>query len=75
MSVVEQEIVEKFQQLDSETQSRIMETLHQIQEPTLDFGAWRARVATFHSKLRAAYGENYVIGGQELLDELREEAS
>ena len=74
MTTVEQEILEKFQQLDSESKRRILASLEQeVNAPTMDLGQWLEQATGFRGRLRAKYGQGHFFGTQTLLDEVREE--
>jgi thiamine pyrophosphokinase len=82
MNVLEQEmqeIVERFQRLNHEQQLDLIGILdvvaHEITAKPFDYNHWFGQLDSIHDQLRARYGENYTVGSQSLLDELREEAS
>jgi hypothetical protein len=77
MSTIEAEIVERFKQLDNSAKHRVLHLLeHQTEaESTFDFDSWLQRVQVLQAEIHATYGEEYTVGSQQLLDELREEAS
>ncbi|MCB9436871.1 MAG: hypothetical protein H6673_07735 [Anaerolineales bacterium] len=78
MSALEQEVIEKFLQLDEQAQQRVLVVLNSHQDdvqPKLSLGEWLARASAFREQLAATYGPDYEVGSQALLDELREEAS
>lgn len=78
MSALEQEVIEKFLQLDEQAQQRVLVVLKRHQDdiqPKLSLGEWLVHANAFREQLAATYGPDYAVGSQALLDELREEAS
>lgn len=78
MNTLEQEVIEKFHQLDKAAQKRVRELIAQETEPpaeSFDYDAWWAEVEALQADIRARIGDSGTIGSQSLLDELREEAS
>lgn len=78
MGVLEQEIFEKFRQLDDETKLRLaqelMQEAHHAQKK-LSLGEWIEKSEAFREEFRRNHGNDYRVGIQEILDEVREEAT
>ena len=75
MHVIEQEIIEKFQQLDPEAKQRILHALSDSIRRSFDYDKWWDEVNTLQAEIRNRLGANATIDAISLLDELREEAS
>jgi len=78
MSALEQEIIDKFRQLDHSARQRVLATIEREAEPeqvAFDYAAWWAEVDTLQADIRSRIGESGTVGALSLLDELREEAS
>lgn len=75
MGTLEQVIFDKVRILDTEQQQRVLDFLESIEPKAFDFEAWWRGIHELQAALRQEYGENYTIGVQDLLDEVREEAS
>lgn len=78
MSTLEQEVIEKFHQLDKAAQKRVRELIEQETKTdavAFDYDAWWAEVEALQADIRARIGDTGTIGSLSLLDELREEAS
>lgn len=75
MSVLEQEIIQKFQQLESDAKQRILQALTNTMETSFDYNTWWAEIETLQSNIQARLADSSTIGTLSLLDELREEAS
>lgn len=73
MTALEQEIFEKFQQLDRDTQQRLIERLQGEISTTFDWNDWIARVHALQSEVRAAHGKDYRVDVVSLLREIRED--
>ncbi|MFQ3645868.1 MAG: hypothetical protein SNJ80_02950 [Anaerolinea sp.] len=77
MDALEQEVIEKFHQLDKAAQQRVREIILRETEPTapFDYAAWWAEVDALQAAIKARIGSTGTVGALGLLDELREEAS
>lgn len=80
MSAREQEIIDKFRQLDHSARQRVLATIEREAETepkqaTFDYAAWWAGVDALQTAIRARIGERETVGALSLLDELREEGS
>jgi hypothetical protein len=75
MSALEQEIVEKFQQLDTSAKQRVLAHLEQAAQSSFNYANWWADVEALQNELQARLGNQATVGALSLLDELREEAS
>jgi hypothetical protein len=75
MTTLEKTIFDKVRQLDPDQQQRVLEFLESLQSETFDFAGWWEQVKALQTELRQQYGDQYTVGVQGLLDELREEAS
>jgi hypothetical protein len=75
MSALEQEILEKFRQLDGATRDHVLEVLQHESDSltTADERAWLDRATQFRLSLREKYGFHHFGSIQDLLDEVREE--
>jgi hypothetical protein len=77
MSALEQEIMEKIQQLEPAAKQRILQFLQaeeQKHDKPSNAQIWE-RIDSRREQMRAAFGPDAITGVQGLLDELREEAS
>lgn len=72
MSALEQEIYEKFQQLDDTAKQRVLHQLN-IQSKSFDFNAWLSRIRAVQETIRQEEGADYWIDVVGLLREVREE--
>jgi hypothetical protein len=75
MSILEREVLDKFHQLDTEAQGRVLAQIDHERRKTFDYSQWRADVETLQHSIRQRVGGKADIGALSLLDELREEAS
>jgi hypothetical protein len=75
MSALEQELIDRIRQLDEASQRRVLAFVLELEPKPFDFEQWMKDAEAFRTRLREQYGENYVVGGLQLLEELREEAS
>jgi len=76
MNALEEEIIAKFRQLDGEARQRVLVSLEQEADVSAKSLSEALRDATiFREKLREKYGAGHFFGAQDMLDELREEAS
>lgn len=73
MTALEQEIIEKINQLDPEARSRVITYIQNIALAPFDYETWRKEVDEFRQKLQEEIGEGNTTGGLEILYELREE--
>lgn len=78
MSALEQEVIEKFRQLDHEARQRVFVVIQgelnadTVMEP---FDQWLVGMEQLRQEIVATFGEGYEVDVQGLLDEIREEAS
>jgi hypothetical protein len=75
MSALEKEIFDKVSQLNESQQRQVLEFLQTIETTSFNWQDWLEQVEAFQTSLKAKYGEQHYFGTQDLLDELREEAS
>ncbi|HML23736.1 MAG TPA: hypothetical protein PKD09_18920 [Aggregatilinea sp.] len=75
MSTLEQEIIEKFQQLNTQAKQRVLAQLEGEMQATFDYARWWSDVETLQSAMQKRLGEHSTTGALSLLDDLREEAS
>jgi hypothetical protein len=75
MSVLEQEIIERFQKLTPDAQKRVLQSLTITLQPTFDYAAWWQHVNALQVSIQASRGEGFIVGAVSLLDALREEES
>jgi len=80
MNTLEQEIITKFQQLDSHARQRVLsvigqETESRLKQESFDYAGWWASVDTLQADIRSRIGDTGTVGSLSLLDELREESS
>jgi hypothetical protein len=75
MSALEQEIVEKFQQLDSKAKQRVLLLLEGTMQRSFDYANWWANVETLQREMKTRLGDKAAVGALSLLDELREETA
>lgn len=73
MSTLEQDIIEKFQQLQSDAKHRVLRILSDSVESSFDYATWWEDVDTLQADIRTRLGETQKVGALSLLDELREE--
>ena len=75
MSAIENDILEKFRQLDEVSKLRLLATLErETHPPALTLEESIERATALREKLRAKYGDHH-FNIQAVLDEIREEAS
>lgn len=75
MNSVESEIIEKFRQLDEQSQVKLLDQLNaEMQSIALPLTQWLSEATTLREQLATKYGSGY-IHSQSLLDEVRDEAS
>ena len=75
MTILEQEIIEKFQQLDRDAQARVLQSLREATKGSFDYAAWWSGIDALQADLRNRVGDDQTTGALSLLDELREESS
>ena len=73
--VLEQEIIEKFRQLEPDAKQRVLQTLADTTQSSFDYDTWWAEVEALQADIRSRIGDTGTVGALSLLDELREEAS
>jgi len=72
MSALEDKILQEVRKLDEAQQQRLLQIIEDMQPKPFDFDAWLARIEALHAQLHA---DGQLISVQDLLDEIREEAS
>lgn len=72
MSALEEKILQEVRKLDEAQQQRLLQIIEDMQPKPFDFDAWLARIEALHAQLRA---DGQLVSVQDLLDEIREEAS
>ena len=73
MSALEQEIITRFERLDSEGKQRLLAYfMREEEQQTFDYAAWWAKVDSLQADLRARLGAGVTTNVMSLLDELRE---
>lgn len=78
MAALEDLILEKVRQLDEAKKREVLAFVERALEPEakpFDWDAWWAGVEGLQAYWKEKYGEGYIVGALDLLDELREEAS
>jgi hypothetical protein len=75
MSALEKQIWELVQGLDTEEKLKLVERIEQNLEAAFDFDAWLHEARQLRQELRDEYGADYTFSVQDMLDEIREEAS
>lgn len=75
MSVLEQEIIEKFQLLEPAAKQRVLDRLNIEEQYSFDYAEWWAQVEALQASIRLALGDDKTVGALTLLDQLREEES
>lgn len=71
MSALEQEIIDKFRQLDHSARQRVLATIEREAEPeqvAFDYAAWWADVDALQADIRSRIGENRIgndLGGDD----------
>lgn len=75
MNALEQEIIEKFRQLDRSSKQWVLKRLADDMQTTFDYARWWSDVEALQTTMRLRLGAQATVGGLSLLDELREEAS
>jgi hypothetical protein len=73
MTTLEQEIIEKINQLDPEARQRVMVTIQNISLGSFDYAIWRKEVDKLREQIQTRIGEGNTLGALDLLEELREE--
>lgn len=72
MSALEQELFDKIRNLDEAHQKQLLQIVDDMQPKPFNFDEWMATIEALHEQLRA---DGQLVRVQDLLDELREEAS
>ena len=72
MSALEQELFDKIRNLDEAHQKQLLQIVDNMQPKPFDFDEWLVNIEALHEQLRA---DGQLVRVQDLLDELREEAS
>jgi len=79
MNALEQEIIEKFRQLDYAAQQRVRDLIvHEAStngSEDFDYEAWLAQVKALQASIRQRRGDDATVDALSLLDEVREESS
>lgn len=75
MSVLEQEIIEKFHLLEPNAKQRVLQTLSLDLWAAFDYDGWWAQVDALQRRMKAHLNQGETVGALSLLDELREEES
>jgi len=73
MSILEQEIIEKFQLLDKEAQQRVLSQLNDSTQDDFDFQGWLARVNELQAEVYATQGKDTSIDVVGILRDIRED--
>jgi hypothetical protein len=74
MKTIEQEIFDEIEALEPELKKLVLDYVRDLKKAQVT-DDWFARVEAFQAELAAKYGEDHTFGTQDLLDEVREEAS
>ena len=72
MSALEQEIYEKFEQLDESAKERVVQTLADQQARTAAKGDWLTAARALRAEMRGKYGK-LAFSAAMLINEVREE--
>lgn len=72
MTALEKEMIEEFRKLDKAHQQQALQIIKNMQPKPFDFDEWMANAEALHEQLKA---DGQLVRVQDLLDELREEAS
>lgn len=76
MATLEQELIEKISKLDDAAKLRVLAVVqHELETPKLTPSEWLEQAVALSEELRQKYGDGYDFGVQDMLDEIREEAS
>ncbi len=75
MSVLEQEIIERFHLLEPTAKQRVLETLSVEMQSSFDYAGWWSQIEALQTSIRSRLGDQATVGALSLLDELREEES
>ena len=73
MTTLDQQIMEKVQQLDDTQKQVLLEFAEHLGERELTLAEWLDKVDATRQRLAEKYGVNPTFSVQELLDEVREE--
>ncbi|MBK8024111.1 MAG: hypothetical protein IPK19_22440 [Chloroflexi bacterium] len=73
MTTREQEIIEKFHDLEPDAKQRVLQSLQLDIQASFDYAGWWARVDSLQADLRDRLGNDATTDALTLLDELREE--
>ena len=71
MSIIEQEIIQKFQELESDAKQRVLQILTTNTQSAFNYDKWWDEVEALQSDIQARFGNGYTVGALSLLDELR----
>lgn len=73
MSTIQQEILDKFRQLDAPAQRELLTLLgQQVEVEPLSLGQWLEEATALRMKLVEKYGKQHFTDVQDILDEIRE---
>ena len=73
MTALEQEIIDKINQLDPESRSRVITYIQNIALAPFNADEWWKEVDELRENIQKRIGEGNTIGALEILRELREE--
>jgi hypothetical protein len=74
MSAIEQEILDRFRQLDDEAKARVIAALtEESSVAPMSAEAWLVWARGFRSEMQAKYGKDKLFGSVDLLHEARED--
>lgn len=73
MNELENEIIEKFDQLDPEAKQRVLHKMNHILRTSFDYEAWWSEVEALQEDMRARNGDKPpVISAVDMLREIRD---
>lgn len=78
MAITVQELVQQFKQLDKVHQQEALALMQRVakeEAANFDWDQWLADMHAIQASIKAQFGDDYIVGSQALLDEIREERS
>jgi hypothetical protein len=71
--MIEITILEKIYMLDDQQKQQVLLYVESLLPKPFDYEAWWRKADEIKASIREEYGDDYVVGSQQLLNELREE--
>lgn len=75
MTTIREELIERIDRLDEAAQRRVLEFVRSLDDEQVSLAEVLAQASELRAEFRTKYGEHFAVSVQDLLDEIREEAS